>query len=135
VRSYLADPDGRKSAQRKAVYRGVCEICGQPTSGGDGPGQGPRRRCALHPVKRWDEKSALAAMLDWRRETGEFPSGDDLNRTLARKRKNVKALKLLATGNYPTSRTLARIFGSLPAARAAAESSLPRRARKSPKGD
>jgi hypothetical protein len=74
-------------------------------------------------------------MMDWRRKTGDFPSGDDLNRTLARRRNNVEALELLETGNYPTSRTLARIFGSLPAARTAAESSLPRRGRKSAQSD
>jgi hypothetical protein len=43
-RSYFYDPDASKASTVKQRYRGQCESCGAPTSGGDGPGRA-RRRC------------------------------------------------------------------------------------------
>lgn len=48
IRSYFYDPDGTKAQAVKDRYRGHCERCGAPTSGGDGPGKARRHcpRCA-----------------------------------------------------------------------------------------
>jgi transposase len=44
IRGYFYDPDASKARALKERYRGQCESCGAPTSGGDGPGR-PRPRC------------------------------------------------------------------------------------------
>lgn len=44
IRSYFYDPDASKARAIKERYKGQCESCGAPTSGGDGPGRA-RRRC------------------------------------------------------------------------------------------
>jgi len=51
IRSYFYDPDASKARAVKERYRGRCESCGEPTSGGDGPGKARRRcpRCANGP--------------------------------------------------------------------------------------
>lgn len=36
VGSWLTDPDGSRLRARKDGYRGVCEVCGAPTTGGNG---------------------------------------------------------------------------------------------------
>jgi hypothetical protein len=38
---WATDPDGAIRDARKASYQGVCEECGGPTNGGDGPGSAP----------------------------------------------------------------------------------------------
>lgn len=50
-RSYASDlygdPDRKKALARRERYRGVCEICGKPTTGSEGRAKAPRR-CAEH---------------------------------------------------------------------------------------
>lgn len=42
VRDLLYDPDGSKSAARKASYSGVCQRCGGPTDGSNGRALAPK---------------------------------------------------------------------------------------------
>jgi len=52
IRSYFYDPDASKARATKERYRGTCETCGTPTSGGNGPGQAKNHcpRCVTRTI-------------------------------------------------------------------------------------
>jgi len=119
IRGYLHDPDGVKARARKERYRGACEVCGAPTSGGDGPGRAHARcrRCSAAPRRRWDRGAVLAAMASWEARYGAAPTSYDWNATLARGRG--AAGRRLRNGDWPTASTVTALFGGWGNARAA----------------
>lgn len=155
VNAYFYDPKGEKIAARKAAYRGECQRCGAPTSGGNGPSSAREfcRKCAPLATQKWDEATVLAALLLWREKTGELPSSYDLNATWAAKRlvgatealqavpadarpdvlkrrqvrleEATRRLELLDSGDFPTSATVREVFGDFATARARATGDAP----------
>jgi hypothetical protein len=122
VYSYLADPVNDRNRRLKDTYRGRCEQCRTPTSGGDGS-QRPRPLCpscrdATH--RRWTRETVIAALRDWssRSGAGRPPSSYELDRSVLLGRGDPRAT-LLADGQYPSPRTCRRLFGSYPNAAAA----------------
>lgn len=67
--SLIHDPDGTQDRARKDSYAGVCETCGGPTSGADGPAEAPRfcRHCAPahYQTKYWTYERVVAAIQLW----------------------------------------------------------------------
>lgn len=82
-RSYAAelldDPAGQKARVRRESYAGVCENCGSPTTGGDGPAKAPRFcvHCAPGQNRQWTEETVVAAIREWARRHGRPPSSTD----------------------------------------------------------
>lgn len=84
---YLVDPDLSRQRERRAGYAGVCDICGGPTDGSDGPGHASRRcrSCIDWPpdriidaMRRWaDEHGGVPpTTTEWRRAQPGYPSAD-----------------------------------------------------------
>ena len=85
VRSYIYDPDASKARELKKSYRGSCEGCGAPTSGGDGPGRAKAlcARCKGRDSSKWSEERIEAALRAWRSRYGEPARSTDLSRNYA----------------------------------------------------
>lgn len=82
VSQLLSDPYRIKEVARKDSYRGVCEVCGDPTNGSDGPGKAPRR-CIRHATDPyWTEGVVLVAIQEWVRRRGRPPSSSEWDRQL-----------------------------------------------------
>jgi transcriptional regulator with XRE-family HTH domain len=85
TRSYvgdlLSDPDGSAARQRKDSYAGVCEECGGPTDGANGPAKAPRlcKTCAPAARRVWTQDSVIYAIRLWamRHGNGQPPSATD----------------------------------------------------------
>jgi hypothetical protein len=123
VYSYLADPANARNWELKLAYQGCCERCGTPTSGGDGPGRHRPlcRRCSGGRRRQWTQDVVIAALQGWceHSRTGRLPSSYELDRCGLLRRGDPRA-ELLTGGRYPSPRTCRRLFGSYPAAAAAA---------------
>lgn len=123
IYSYLADPSNQRNRRLKHSYRGRCQGCGTPTSGGDGPDRSrplcPGCRAALR--RRWSREAVIAALRDWseRSGAGRPPTSYELDHSKLSRRGDPRAA-LLAGGRYPSPRTCRRLFGSYPAAVTAA---------------
>jgi hypothetical protein len=126
VADYLWDPTGAKAAARKAAYRGVCEQCGEPTSGGDGPGRARAlcQRCkhTRHDsrARRHTPESITATLRSWRAAEGAWPTSTQLSRTAMARRGGEHLARYERYGL--AARTVARYFGSVRAAVAVAAS-------------
>lgn len=85
VKSYLYDPDGSRARRVKDSYRGACEGCGAPTSGGDGPGRAKALcvACAGRASSKWSTQRIEAALRAWRRRYGRPAVSTDLSRSYA----------------------------------------------------
>jgi hypothetical protein len=85
VRSYIYDPDASKARALKDSYRGRCEGCGAPTSGGDGPGRAKAlcARCRGRISSRWSRERIEAALRAWQSRYGEPALSTDLSRNYA----------------------------------------------------
>lgn len=81
VDSLLNDPDGARSRARKDSYQGRCEVCGDPTSGGNGPANAAKR-CNRHSQERkWTDERVLEAGVQWMRMFGRPPSARQWRRS------------------------------------------------------
>jgi hypothetical protein len=87
VSALLNDPDGSKDRARKDSYGGICEQCGRPTSGADGPAQVARfcNHCAPgHNFRIWTKDSVVEAIQEWARRYGRPPTSTEwITRTVA----------------------------------------------------
>jgi hypothetical protein len=81
VRDLISDPTGEKMQARRDSYQGVCEMCGGPTCGSDGPAKAPRfcSTCAPshYTPKYWTEERVLAAIRLWADIHGRPPSATE----------------------------------------------------------
>lgn len=73
------DPDGSKARARKDKYRGVCDLCGNPTCGSGGPAVAPSTcwTCANtlnHENRYWTRETIIAAFKEFERRTGRPPT-------------------------------------------------------------
>jgi hypothetical protein len=117
VKAYLYDPTGERSRERKRSYQGRCIVCGSPTSGGDGKTRA-RRYCQHHQGearRTWTRERILEAILAWQARYGTPPSSYDWSRTHAR-RKGGEALQRLQDADWPSPRTVTRLYGTWAAA-------------------
>ena len=85
ISGYLYDPDGTKTKQVKARYRGVCQKCGTSTWG-SGPSFAARlcARCNGATTRRWKHEQIEAALRAWRQMFGRCASSTDLSISHAR---------------------------------------------------
>lgn len=136
IRNYLADPDGAKARNRKDSYRGTCEKCGAPTSGGNGKDQAKSLcvRCKGDRYRKWDKDKIVAAFVHWHATYGDLPTSADLSTTYARRR-GPEHVQRLAGGTYPVPSRVSAVFGTYAAARKAAERALGQAAREQPARD
>lgn len=120
IYSYLADPPNDRNRRLKLTYRGECEECGAPTSGGDGAARGRRycRRCSSKRRTLWTRTTVIAALTDWslRFGDGRPPSSYELERSV---RLPASTEHAAVAARYPSPRTCRRLFGGYPAAMAA----------------
>jgi hypothetical protein len=75
----LADPTGDADKARKDRYRGVCEACGGPTTGAEGPAKTPRFCCHCAPnlLRKWTPERIVEAAREWARRYGHAPNVHD----------------------------------------------------------
>lgn len=117
VYEWLADPDASKARDRRGRYVGACPSCGAPTSP---PAAGDTarscRKCA-HPPD-WTPESVVSVLRAARDELGRVPTSLDFHRGKATRR-GPQAVEFC--DRFPlNSRAVASVFGSWPAAIAAA---------------
>lgn len=123
VDSWLNDPDGSRLAARKASYRGTCVDCGAPTNGNDGRAKAAARcvPCAARAQTIWTPETVVAAMRRFHDRYGRAPVMTDFNTALAcRLGHPEKAERFYADGDYPTTPSVQRVFGTWNAAITAA---------------
>jgi len=80
VAELLSDPAGERSRARKESYAGVCEACGGPTTGSDGPRKAPRycAHCSPSRVQKvWTRETCIEAVREWARRRGQAPTATD----------------------------------------------------------
>lgn len=125
-RSYASqlihDPDGSRLRARKDSYRGVCEDCGGPTGGSDGP---PAARCVTcirvrrHADRYWTRDTIVRAFRAFHVRFGRSPATTDINgrcpsqspRYSPERRAEIEAIA--ASGfRLPVPWLVAREFGS-----------------------
>jgi hypothetical protein len=118
VNKYRRDPDGDRERARRERYRGRCRGCGGPTQGSDGPGRRPEwcPECAPLWRRRWSDAQMLEAIRDWTRLTGAPPTLYDWSPSHAPAGHPGAARYRAERGRWPKASSLARRFGSLPAA-------------------
>jgi hypothetical protein len=106
---WATDPDGAIRDARKASYQGVCEECGGPTNGGDGPGSAPPlcRACLVV----WSPEAVIAAIRDWADEHGGVPP-TQICWNVAHSAATEAQKREYATGRWPCHDTVRRTFGS-----------------------
>ena len=78
--SLYRDPTGDLDRSRKDAYGGVCEDCGGPTSGADGPAHVARfcSHCAPNQyLRKWTAETVIAAIQHWATEHGKPPAATD----------------------------------------------------------
>jgi hypothetical protein len=78
--SLIHDPTGEQDRARKDAYAGVCEDCGNPTNGSDGPGKAPKlcNHCAPKREKYWTRERVIEAIQLWARlHDGKPPVATD----------------------------------------------------------
>ncbi|MGZ6589299.1 MAG: helix-turn-helix domain-containing protein [Solirubrobacteraceae bacterium] len=122
VKVYFYDPTGEKARAVKARYHGVCRGCGAYTQPRNGKGDAYAYCKRCHPGaigRKWTRELLISAMLEWRERYGRLPSSYDWSRTHARRRGG-EALERLAERDWPAASVVTRLFGTWPAARAAA---------------
>jgi hypothetical protein len=76
------DPTGDTDRARKDAYGGVCEDCGGPTSGSEGPSKVAQfcLHCAPNRQNRkWTRETVIAAIQHWAAEHGKPPRASDWN--------------------------------------------------------
>ncbi len=128
VRAYIYDPDGTKARRVKDRYRGICESCGEPTTG-EGPDQ-PRSLCARcngRDSAIWDKQTIAAALRAWAATHGKPANSTDLSLSYATKQASrdggVRLRRLQAgweQGRWPPRSVVEYHFGTVKAANRAA---------------
>jgi hypothetical protein len=142
IAGYFADPKGTKAKARKqAAYRGVCEICGEPTTG-TGPGK-TSRFCSKHKgaARQIGADAIIEAMLRWHGTYGSLPSSYKWNRSAARAalpapgKRDRAMLKSVARGDWPSAQAVTTTFaGGWAEARETAQLALAKTARRTKSG-
>jgi hypothetical protein len=125
VRSYLYDPDASKASALKKSYRGRCEGCGAPTSGGDGPGRAKAlcTRCRGRVSSRWSRERIEAALRAWRSRYGGPALSTDLSRNYAERYGGERLRRLeegWEGGPWPSLSVVQYYFGTVAKANHAA---------------
>jgi hypothetical protein len=76
IRSIINDPDGSKQKARRERYRGVCGVCGEPTTGCNG--WNAPDLCRLHSASRvWTQEKVIGAIQQFAKEHGRPPRSTD----------------------------------------------------------
>lgn len=126
VAELVADPGGVKVQARKRSYQGVCSDCGAATDGSNGVSGQPGRcnKCAsrLAGAKRevWTREAIVAAIQAWVVNYSEPPGAMDWDPVRATYQGHPDNAVRFRRGNWPTTNTVVRKFGSWNAAIAAA---------------
>jgi transcriptional regulator with XRE-family HTH domain len=131
VRDYHRDPDAERNRRNRERYRGTCELCGRPTTGGHGY-DAPRQcaRCARARSRVWSRDRIVAAIRNWRDLTGEAPTVLDWSPAHADDEHPGAARFLAEPGRWPSVAAAQAHFGSFSAAiEAAGVEPAPRGAR------
>jgi hypothetical protein len=132
VREYLRDPDGAAArARRSGRPAGICARCGA----GVGAPRGARRfrlcpACAAAARASWTTTRVIEAYRCWQARFGYPPTSTDWSRTHAVRRGGA-SLERHRSGRWPTSSTIARLYGGWPQLVAAAGQSRPGQDRRS----
>ena len=116
AKDYFFDPDGSKAAARKDSYRGTCQSCGQPTSGGEGPNSAKAlcQRCKGVKIRKWSPERVLEVLRAFEQRFGFPATSYDLNPTVAARRGG-QALERYNAFRLPAS-VVVRLFGTFRAA-------------------
>jgi 5-methylcytosine-specific restriction endonuclease McrA len=125
VRSYLYDPDASKARELKKSYRGSCEGCGTPTSGGDGPSHAKALcpRCRGRVSSTWSRERIERALRAWCGRYGEPALSTDLSRNYAERYGGERLRRLEAGwegGPWPSLGVVQYHFGTVAKANNAA---------------
>lgn len=107
----------------KERYRGVCEECGGPTSGCNGPGTAARycAHCAPGINAIWTRESVVEAIRYFAERYGQPPSAQKWSPSLARQgNRDDLAERFYEDGCWPHTNSVLVLFGSWNAAIAAA---------------
>jgi hypothetical protein len=128
-RQAQAKRDAAKQRARHDRYRGVCEVCGGPTGGSNGPGKAPRfcKRCHGPAHARWTSEAIIAAIQAWTERFGAPPTATEWNPTAARNyvaafpnRPSAERLsecaRIVVEEDWPRSNTVRLRFGTWSAA-------------------
>lgn len=121
VRAYYRDPEGARDRRNRERYRGTCETCGRPTSGGygyDAPRHCPA--CARAHARVWSPDGIVQAIRDWCELTGAAPTVPDWSPAHAGEGHAGAARFHAEPGRWPSAATVRAHFGSFSAALAAA---------------
>ena len=119
VRIYRRDPNGERQRARRDGYRGRCERCGNPVSGGNGRTRNPARCLTCAPLlrRRWSDEQLLEAIARWTAKTGAPPELADWSPAHAPHGYRGAAHYLRERGKWPSASTITRRFGSFAAAK------------------
>jgi transcriptional regulator with XRE-family HTH domain len=121
VSAYLNDPDGSVDRARKDSYRGVCESCGARTDGSNGRDAAPPRckNCAPAANAKWSPDLVIQRIKEWADVYGEQPTATDWLPAIAAYQKSPRADQIrrrYESGDWPSTNTVRRIFGTWNAA-------------------
>jgi len=117
VRDYHRDPEAKRNRRNRERYRGSCELCGRPTSGGYGY-DAPRHCavCARAQSRVWDHDRIVRAIREWHKLMGRAPTVPDWSPAHADEGHPGAVRFLAEPGRWPSAATLREHFGSFSAA-------------------
>lgn len=114
---WCSDPDRAKYRARRQRYAGTCVDCGARTDGSDGPGRAAKRcaECTRRHQKEngpWPRERVIEAIRAWAERYGAPPAAPDWNPAQARWFGHPEKVERFRGGEWPSTTTVAKRFGS-----------------------